>query len=148
MTGIRYQLFPGWFQAVSGSFRLYLGGFKSFLVLLSTEHLNVGLDLMCSFLCRNLFRIRFCPLETLERRTFLKISKISKGVYIVIYMVLHPTCPNILNFRKDVGPYKWTSGKSVIQAVWYQIVSHSRRSIYYFELHENPTVGQTHLIFW
>ena len=65
------------FWMVSGSFRWFrivLGGFRSFLVLLNTEHLNVGLDLMCSFLGRNLFHISFCPLETLERRIFLKIS--------------------------------------------------------------------------
>ena len=42
-----------WFQIVSG-------GFRPSLVLVSTERLNAGLDLMYSSLCKNLRHISFC----------------------------------------------------------------------------------------
>ena len=41
-------------------FQLVLDPFRSFLVLVSTKGLNVGIDLMCSFLCKPLLHIGFC----------------------------------------------------------------------------------------
>ena len=51
---------------------------------------------------------------------------------------LHPTCPKISDVR-NVGQVK-----SHIKAVRYQIVPHSRRSIYFFHLYENPPVRHTY----
>ena len=33
---------------------------RSFLVVVSTERLYVGLDMMCSFTCKDLLHISFC----------------------------------------------------------------------------------------
>ena len=41
-------------------FQLVLDRFRSFLVLVSKERLNVGIDLMCTFLCKDLLHISFC----------------------------------------------------------------------------------------
>ena len=51
------------YSVVSGGirwFQLVLDRFRPFLVLVSTERLNVGIDLMCSFLCKTLLHIGFC----------------------------------------------------------------------------------------
>ena len=73
-----FWLVPGQFQVVLGGFswfQIASGGFRPSLVLVSRKRLNVGLDLMCSFLCKNLLHIAFVqnfnrfdfqPLETLE----------------------------------------------------------------------------------
>ena len=51
------------YLVVSGGirwFQLVLDRFRPFHVLVSTERLNVGIDLMCSFLCKDLLHISFC----------------------------------------------------------------------------------------
>ena len=77
-----------WFYIVSG-------GFRPSLVLLSTERLNVGLDLMCSFSRKNLLHTSFCTkLQSFLFSTFKNSWRkiVSKdfctftGVYIAINM--------------------------------------------------------------
>ena len=77
-----------WFYIVSG-------GFRPSLVLLSTERLNVGLDLMCSFSRKNLLHTSFCTkLQSFLFSTFKYSWRkiVSKdfctftGVYIAINM--------------------------------------------------------------
>ena len=65
-------------------------------------------------------------LETFERR-FLYISRhLYSYLYEPMSQVLHPTYPNISNFRNV------RRVKSHVQAVRYQIVPHSKQSIYFF----------------
>ena len=52
-----FWLVTGWFQLALGGLSWFSCGFRSFLVLMRTEHHNVGMDLICSFLCNKLLHI-------------------------------------------------------------------------------------------
>ena len=131
--------------------QLVLDRFRSFLVLVSTERLNVGIDLIwwAHFCVKIFFILGFVqnfnhfhsqPLETIERRSLYIYRRLYSHLYGPMSQVLHPTCRKISNF--------WNVGrvKSHIQAARYQIVPHSRRSIYFFSLYKNPPV--CHTCFW
>ena len=123
--------------------QLVLDRFRSFLVLVSTKRLNVGIDLIwwAHFCVKISFILAFVqnfnhfhsqPLETIERRSLYIYRRLYSHLYGPMSQVLHPTCPKISNFR-NVGRLK-----SHIQAARYQIVPHSRPSIYFCSLCENP----------
>ena len=122
--------------------QLILDRFRPFLVLVSTERLNVAIDLMCSFFVKPYFILAFAqnfnhfdsqPLETVKRRFLYIYRRLYSHLCGPMSQVVHLTCPKISNFR-NVGRVK-----SHIQAVWYQIVPYSRRSIYFFFFVQEPT---------
>ena len=80
------------------------------------------------------------PLETVERRFLYIYRRLYSHLYGPMSQVLHLTRSKISKIR-NVGRVK-----SHIRAVRYQIVPHSRPSIYFFSLYENPPV--CHICFW
>ena len=85
--------------------------FRPFFALVSTKGLNVGIDLMYSFLCKTLPHIGFCtnfgsqPLETVECRFMYIYTRLYSHLYGPMSQVLHNTCPKFSNFR-NVGRVK------------------------------------------
>ena len=79
--------------------------------------------------------------ETVERRFLYIYRHLYSHLYEPMSQVLHPTYPNITNFR-NVGRVK-----SHIQAVRYQIVPHSRQSTYFLFVWEPTCLPYLFLIF-